>query len=242
MDQNDIIITKETFRRLLRDIKDVVVNPLHSHGIYYIHNDDDILSGKALIIGPTETPYEHGFYLFEYKFPPSYPHAPPEVKFCTSDGKTRFNPNLYIQGKVCVSILNTWQGEQWTGCQTIASSLLALCSLLNNMPLLNEPGVTEKSVDVLKYNKIITYRNYETAMLHVLMNEYTHTNFDMFMPTMKTHFLEHFDHNVRQLEALCELYPTKECIQTSIYHLTCVLDYKTLLERFHVVKQELLAE
>ena len=34
----------------------------------------------------------------------------------TGGGAVRFNPNLYQEGKVCLSLLGTWdgaQGEQW---------------------------------------------------------------------------------------------------------------------------------
>ena len=48
------------------------------------------------------------------------------LNYLTNDGKTRFNPNLYRNGKVCISLLNTWKGEQWTSCQTIESILLSL--------------------------------------------------------------------------------------------------------------------
>ena len=41
-----------------------------------------------------------------------------EVKFrTTGGGQVRFNPNLYKDGKVCLSLLGTWpgaQGEQWS--------------------------------------------------------------------------------------------------------------------------------
>ena len=46
--------------------------------------------------------------------------------------------NLYKNGKVCISLLNTWQGEQWSSCQNISTILLNLVALLNNTPLLND--------------------------------------------------------------------------------------------------------
>ena len=235
---SNIIISKDTFRRLVKDVKDLVVNPLISHGIYYIHNEDDILKGKALIIGPSETPYENGYYLFNFNFPSNYPHSPPKVTFRTNDGYTRFNPNLYVQGKVCISILNTWQGEQWTGCQTISSILLALCTLLNNTPLLNEPGITVKHTDFLTYNTIITYKNFETAMLQVLTNEYTTEKFSMFTDVMKTHFLEKFDKNIERINELCKTCP-KNKLHTTIYKMDILIDYPSLLEKFHNVKNTL---
>ena len=161
-------IAKDTLRRIISDIKDLRLNPLTAHGIFYEHDETDMLKGRALIIGPADTPYADGFYLFRFNFPVNYPHAPPTVEFCTGDGYTRFNPNLYRTGKVCLSILNTWKGEPWSGCQTISSVLLAICTVLNAEPLLNEPGITKAHRDYDAYNAIITYKNIEVALFKML--------------------------------------------------------------------------
>ena len=133
----DTIISSATVKRLISDIKEITLNPLTKDGIYYKHDESNMLCGYALIIGPIDTPYQYGNFLFKFIFPYNYPHAPPHVTYHTNDGVTRFNPNLYTNGKVCISLLNTWQGEQWTGCQTITSILLVLSTLLNDKPLLN---------------------------------------------------------------------------------------------------------
>jgi len=57
-----VIISKETINRLLKDIKQIIKNPLVDEGIYYIHDDTDMMKGYAMIIGPTDTPYFGGFY------------------------------------------------------------------------------------------------------------------------------------------------------------------------------------
>jgi len=49
-------ITKDTISRLLKDVKNILKNPLTENGIYYIHDDSDIMKGYALIIGPSDTP------------------------------------------------------------------------------------------------------------------------------------------------------------------------------------------
>jgi len=164
----EIFLKKDALRRIVSDIKELRKNPLTAHGIYYEHDETDMLKGRALIIGPADTPYEDGFYLFKFKFPANYPHVPPKVEFCTSDGLTRFNPNLYRSGKVCLSILNTWTGEPWSGCQTISSVLLALCTILNAEPLLNEPGIMKTHRDYESYNEIIKYKNIEVAIFGML--------------------------------------------------------------------------
>jgi len=165
---SEIFLKKDALRRIVSDIKELRKNPLTAHGIYYEHDETDVLKGRALIIGPVDTPYEDGFYFFKFIFPANYPHVPPKVEFCTSDGSTRFNPNLYRYGKVCLSILNTWTGEQWSGCQTISSVLLAMCTILNAEPLLNEPGIMKTHRDYEGYNEIIKYKNIEVAIFGML--------------------------------------------------------------------------
>ena len=163
-----IFITRDTQHRLVQDIRDIIRNPLRDQGIIYVHDEDDMLKGYSLIIGPSDTIYADGFYLFEWSFPYNYPFSPPTLKFLTSDGVTRFHPNLYRNGKVCLSLLNTWKGEQWTSCQTIRSILLTLVTLFHNKPLLNEPGFAETHFDFIPYNKLIKYANYKSAIFGIV--------------------------------------------------------------------------
>ncbi len=69
---------------------------------------------KFLITGPADTPYEGGYFLFDMMLPSDYPAQSPKVHFLTTgSGRVRFNPNLYNNGKVCLSLLGTWSGEAW---------------------------------------------------------------------------------------------------------------------------------
>ena len=67
--EKTVTLSKETIRRLLNDVKIIINTPLTDHGIYYSHDEDDIMKGYALIIGPSDTPYFGGFYFFELQFP-----------------------------------------------------------------------------------------------------------------------------------------------------------------------------
>jgi len=67
---------------------------------------------RVLIIGPNDTPYANGCFLFDVFMGNDFPHKPPQVQFLTtsnflsaSDEHVRFNPNLYADGKVCLSLL-----------------------------------------------------------------------------------------------------------------------------------------
>ena len=106
--------------------------------------DEDVRQLRALIVGPPDTPYEFGFFEFQVKFPKEYPIKSPTV-LCTTtnNGRTRFNPNIYAQGKVCLSILGTWhgeKGEEWSSAQGLESVLLSIQSLMSPNPWENEPG------------------------------------------------------------------------------------------------------
>lgn len=186
---DNVYITTETTKRLIRDITDIYKNPLVDEGIYYQHDDANMLRGYAMIFGPEKTPYQYGVYLFKFDFPDNYPQSPPKLTYMTQDGKTRFNPNLYVNGKVCLSILNTWRGEGWTSCQTIRSILMTLITVLNDAPLLNEPGIKRTHISFDIYNTLITYKNFEIAINGMLSQSHIPNMFRMFFPYMKSHIL-----------------------------------------------------
>ncbi|KAL8131344.1 hypothetical protein AgCh_007320 [Apium graveolens] len=98
---------------------------------------------RAIIIGPAGTPYHDGLFVFDVLFPPTYPDIPPMVYYYS--GGLRLNPNLYDCGKVCLSLLNTWNGEgneKWIpNSSTMLQVLVSIQALiLNEEPFFNEPG------------------------------------------------------------------------------------------------------
>ena len=99
-----------------------------------------------IISGPKDTPYENGLFEFHAYFPIDYPNCAPEVLIHTTDnGKVRFNPNLYANGKVCLSLLGTWSGqesEKWNPkTSTFLQVMISIQSLiLVEQPYFNEPG------------------------------------------------------------------------------------------------------
>ena len=230
----NIVISKDTIQRLLKDVRDIIKNPLNDNGIYYVHDDEDMLKGYALIIGPGDTPYFGGNYFFEFKYPMDYPHSPPHVTYCTNGENIRFNPNLYTTGKVCISLLNTWRGEQWTSCQSISTVLLNLCTLLNNDPILNEPGVTKTHHDYLKYNKIIHYKNIDIAVLKVLNKNpgVYMEKFECFYPNVIENFLKNREEIQTFLEEKQKEFPEIEKITTSLYNMSVVINYEKLYKDF----------
>jgi ubiquitin-protein ligase len=242
----EIPITKETISRLLKDVKQIIKNPLIDQGIYYIHDDSDMLKGYAMIVGTSDTPYFGGFYFFELNYPSDYPHSPPKVKYCTNGNNIRFNPNLYTCGKVCVSLLNTWKGDQWTSCQSISTVLLTLCTLLCKDPLLNEPGVSKEHRDMKSYNEIIEYSNINIAVCSIVSkkNGVYLPFFDNFYFYVKENFNKNYEqitefvvNKIKQHDESKKNISDSKILSTSFYGMNVEIDYKYLLDKLKQTKQ-----
>jgi ubiquitin-conjugating enzyme E2 Z len=232
-------ISKDTFQRLLKDVRYLIKNPLTEQGIYYIHDDSDMMKGYAMIIGPSETPYFGGFYFFEFTYPIDYPHSPPKVNYYTNGNKIRFNPNLYTCGKVCISLLNTWRGEQWTSCQTISTVLLTLCTLLCSNPLLNEPGVTKNHHDIEPYNEIIEYSNIDIAICDIVSKkkDIYMPFFENFYPYIKENFNKNYDKLIEFTKKKIDKIQNPKNFVTSYYNMNVYINYSFILEKLNLTKE-----
>ncbi len=234
---NDIVVlSRETTKRLIKDIKEMIKNPLVDDGIYYKHDETNILQGYAYICGPCDSQYIGGNYFFKFNFPCDYPHQPPIVEFITNDGMTRFHPNMYRNGKICLSVLNTWRGEQWTGCQSIRTILLTIISIMDNFPLLHEPGFTMKQHEIYTYNEIILYKNIDYCVCEVVTNINDPSNYyiHLFKDDIITEFKK------KQPEILSILEKKKEepisRIETGIYNLNIIIHWKNTYDKFSKIK------
>ncbi|KAF2437408.1 UBC-like protein [Karstenula rhodostoma CBS 690.94] len=136
--------------------------------------DIDVRYVRALIIGPPDTPYEFGFFEFTAKFTKEYPTKAPHVQCITTNGgHTRFNPNIYAGGKVCLSILGTWRGErgeEWSSAQGLESILISIQSLMSTNPYENEPGFEDAKSDYDKKNQAayVAKIRHETLRISVI--------------------------------------------------------------------------
>jgi len=243
-----ITISKDAIKRLLKDIQQIMKNPLNDQGIYYKHSETDMMEGWALIIGPKDSLYCNGYYFFKFTFPPDYPHSPPVLQYCTNDGITRFHPNFYKTGKVCIDILNTWRGEKWSGCQTISSVLLTLISIMDNEPILNEPGVTRTSKDFKNYHALIEYRNLSFS-IHQLVSSIENLQriipamspefCEHFYAIMKTHYIQNKDSIMKRLEVNREKVLHTEYYYSSLYLFGFKVNYEELVLLFNNLNNNL---
>lgn len=198
-------------KRIMRDINDLNRTPMHDSGIYHSFDENNIFKLKVLVIGQSETPYYGGFYLFDFTFPETYPFQPPKVKYCTQSpcGKIRFNPNLYTDGKVCLSILNTWAGPGWAPTNSIRSVLAVLQAMvLNEYPMKNEPGFGNSDVSVWKkYNDVILHENYRVAVCDMLQKP--RPMFKCFHDIINTYFVKNFKTYRDEILKLNDIYGNK---------------------------------
>lgn len=141
---------------------------------------------------------------------------------------------------MCMSILNSWRGDQWTGCQTIKSVLLTIMSLLDSKPLLNEPGITATNADFATYHRIIQYKNYEFSMLQLLKSL---SAFKQVIADIEFHdqFYEHMCAAFRKshlrhsasIDALLSKHPHSETLRTThVYQMNTVVNYPELKTAF----------
>jgi ubiquitin-protein ligase len=153
----------QTSKRLMKDIQNAQDPSIVEQGIWYVPDDTNMTMGHAMILGPQDTPYEGCLLVFRFQFPSDYPFSPPKVTFLTSDHKTRFHPNLYVEGKVCLSILNTYHGPTWSGTQSLTSVLLSILGLLDNNPLAHEPAYERGTL------ADIQHRSYANAVEYTMV-------------------------------------------------------------------------
>ena len=138
-------------KRLNIEYKQYLKDP---NNFYSINIDEtNMLNWKILIFGPNETIYESGIFECEFNFPKEYPNKPPEFKFITKIP----HPNIYHDGKVCISILHDGIdeynyediSERWNPSHSVDSIIMSIISILSN-PNLESPA----NIDIA-----ILYRN-----------------------------------------------------------------------------------
>uniref|UniRef100_A0A3B3YJ12 (E3-independent) E2 ubiquitin-conjugating enzyme n=1 Tax=Poecilia mexicana TaxID=48701 RepID=A0A3B3YJ12_9TELE len=163
---------------------------------------------SALIKGPTRTPYEDGLFLFDIQLPNIYPAVPPLFRYL-SQCSGRLNPNLYDNGKVCVSLLGTWIGkgtERWTS----KSSLLQVLISIQGLILVNEPYYNEAGFDSDRglqegYENSRCYNEMALIKMVQSMTQLLQNPVDVFKQEIQEHFACSGWRLVHRLEAWLEL-------------------------------------
>ena len=96
---------------------------------------------RAAMLGPSGTPYHDNLFLFDFHFGENYPNDPPVAHY-HSHGH-RVNPNLYQSGKVCLSLLHTWQGKGSEVWNAETSNMLQVLVSIQGLVLVDKPYYNE---------------------------------------------------------------------------------------------------
>ncbi|XP_075572634.1 ubiquitin-conjugating enzyme E2 G2 isoform X3 [Pelecanus crispus] len=107
-------------------------------------NEENFFEWEALIMGPEDTCFEYGVFPAILSFPLDYPLSPPKMRFTCE----MFHPNIYPDGRVCISILHApgddpmgyeSSAERWSPVQSVEKILLSVVSMLAVF-LVSEPN------------------------------------------------------------------------------------------------------
>jgi ubiquitin-conjugating enzyme E2 O len=136
---------KAPLKRIAKEHK-ILANSLPEGEIYVRTYESRLDLLRCLIIGPKDTPYESAPFLIDLYLGEKFPDEPPTAHFHSwTSGMGRINPNLYEEGKICLSLLGTWSGkadnERWSEKATILQLLVSLQGLVFvSKPFYNEAG------------------------------------------------------------------------------------------------------
>jgi len=127
-------MASSALRRLMAEFKQISNNPPDGIAAGPI-TEDNFLEWEAVITGPEGTPFQDGVFVAKLTFPQDYPLNPPKMKFLSD----LFHPNIYPDGRVCISILHPpgkdptgyeSSSERWSPVQSIEKILLSVMSMI----------------------------------------------------------------------------------------------------------------
>jgi ubiquitin-protein ligase len=225
----------------LRIVNDIIeFNKNRPDDIYINVNKSNIYKMHAMIVGPSKTPYYGGYFFFEITFPQNYPSNSPTVKFLTTDGNVRFNPNLYACGKVCLSILGTWPGPKWEPVMSLSSVLLSIQSLMGEIPLRNEPGFENIQVTDIKaqqYTQYVIYSTYKIGIIDVINGNLNSILLNLFNKEIILNLNKNYKNLRDDIMSYAEIYGDIPIVNI-FYNLKVKnLDFKNLALEFEKISQ-----
>ena len=139
-------------------------------GVHVITYDSRMDLLRVAIVGPEETPYASFLFFFDVYIPTTYPQVPPSFHYHARG--LRLHPNLYIEGRVCLSLLNTWNGKGTQLWNSKQSNLLQVLVSLQGLVLgQSDPYYLEAGYEKQKGTRLGAFNAAlynETALLYTL--------------------------------------------------------------------------
>ncbi len=109
-------------KRINKELEEINWDPPSNCSAGPVSND--IFHWSAVLIGPSDSPFEGGVFRLNIHFPTDYPFKPPKCAFQTKI----YHPNINSNGVICLDILK----NQWSPALTISKVLLSIISLMDD--------------------------------------------------------------------------------------------------------------
>jgi ubiquitin-protein ligase len=135
-------------------------------GLIFNQDEENTLKVNFVLIGPKDTPWDSCIINGSIFFPENYPFSPPSIKF----NNNLYHPNIYKDGKVCLSILNSTQDETgyFQKSELWSPALDIRCVFLCILNLFTEPNL-ESPADL---DSCIMYRSDQKKLYKIIRNEF----------------------------------------------------------------------
>lgn len=122
---------------LRRQLVELNKNPIELVSVG-LKDENNVYEWDLMLMGPEATLYEGGFFKARLVFPNTFPSMPPDMYFVSD----MWHPNVYADGKVCISILhppgedelNTQESadERWRPILGVEQILISVISMLSD--------------------------------------------------------------------------------------------------------------
>ncbi|VBB17805.1 ubiquitin-conjugating enzyme E2 [Yasminevirus sp. GU-2018] len=196
----DFTAMKQCYKRLSSEIPALIESmSVAENGLVIVNIDKKRPNCiRYMLNGPVGTPYARGLFIFDSYCGPNYPNTAPDFHFMNTGG-FRFNPNLYGEGKVCLSLLGTYSGpdphesEKWNPkLSTLSQVIISIqAQIFVDHPYFNEPGheryrgKPEGDRESRDYNENVRLYTMKAGMLDLIQHRETYPQFSN---AILTHF------------------------------------------------------
>lgn len=158
-----------------------------------LENNNIFLWNVGVMVLNDDSIYHGGYFKAQMKFPSDFPYSPPSFRFTPPI----YHPNVYKDGKLCISILHPAgdpttdepDAETWSPVQTVETVLISILSLLED-PNINSPANVDAAVDWRKNRKA-----YNAKVKAEVERSKQDIPEDFVMPTAKTAYSSSTPHN-----------------------------------------------
>lgn len=225
-------------KRIVKDIQLLENNKdeLHNRGIYW-HVDEKNMHNIWFLVIPKHkqdnelvSPYTGGFFVFKLSIPDEFPIEPPKIEFYPQQSMCRLHPNYYQNGKICLSVVNSWGEPDWTPSMSLMSLANILEERLNEQSMRFEPGFEKLDRSKIKdSNMCIEYAVLYVAVLDVLLGKYK--EYDVFKDVIHAYWMQNKNAYIERLQKHAAEIPVKQ-VKQLLYAHSYVINYPGLLQKF----------